>query len=89
MTDSFREMIARNNWLVLDTETTGLVAPAEVIQIAIVNPEGQVLLDSLVSPAQPIPPRRHSHTWDHQSDGCGRAALGDRFGAGPQHHSRP
>ena len=35
---------------ILDTETTGLDSGDEIIQIAILNPEGEVLLDELVKP---------------------------------------
>jgi DNA polymerase III subunit epsilon len=40
----------------LDTETTGLDATAEVVEICIVDLEGTVLLDSLVRPTRTIPP---------------------------------
>jgi DNA polymerase III subunit epsilon len=42
----------RSRWVVLDTETTGLGLTDEVIQIAVVAPDGSTLLDSLVRPAQ-------------------------------------
>lgn len=42
--------------LFLDTETTGLGRDAEVCQIAIVDYDGDVLLDTLVHPTRPIPP---------------------------------
>ena len=40
----------------LDTETTGLDAAAEVVEICIVDLEGTVLLESLVRPTREIPP---------------------------------
>jgi DNA polymerase-3 subunit epsilon len=40
----------------LDTETTGLDGNSEVIEIAIVDRAGNVLVDSLVRPKEPIPP---------------------------------
>lgn len=40
--------------VILDTETTGL-EDAEIVEIAIIDPAGQVLLDTLVKPANPIP----------------------------------
>jgi DNA polymerase-3 subunit epsilon len=53
----FTAMIARRNWVVLDTETTGLDKPAEICQIAIVDgPTGQVLIDTFVNTVRPIPP---------------------------------
>lgn len=39
----------------LDTETTGLDKNAEIIQIAIINDHGTVLLDEFVRPSKPIP----------------------------------
>lgn len=39
----------------LDTETTGLNTTDEIIEIAIVDHDGQVLLETLVRPSQPIP----------------------------------
>lgn len=39
----------------LDTETTGLDDRAEVVEVAVVDLAGQVLLDSLVKPTRPIP----------------------------------
>lgn len=38
----------------LDTETTGIDGQAEVVEIAIINSEGETLLDSLVKPQSPI-----------------------------------
>jgi DNA polymerase-3 subunit epsilon len=42
--------------LYLDTETTGLGPADEIVEIAILDPEGQALLDSLVRPTQRISP---------------------------------
>jgi DNA polymerase-3 subunit epsilon len=39
----------------LDTETTGLNASDEIIEISIVDDDGSVLFESLVKPSQPIP----------------------------------
>jgi len=39
----------------LDTETTGLDGNAEIIDIALVDRKGAVLLDTLVRPRRPIP----------------------------------
>lgn len=56
-----RREVAREaaEWLcgdtvILDTETTGL-ADAEIVEIAIIDTAGNVLLDSLVRPTRPIP----------------------------------
>lgn len=44
-----------NGCLVLDTETTGLGKTAEVVEISIIDQDGQVLMDTLVKPKKPIP----------------------------------
>lgn len=51
---SFREALTGKKFLVLDTETTGLY-DGEIVQIGIVNSAGDVLLDTLVKPVEPIP----------------------------------
>lgn len=52
-----RRLLERNDWCILDTETTGLLDDplAEIIQIGILAPDGAVLLDTLVKPLHPIP----------------------------------
>ena len=40
----------------LDTETTGLGAEDEIVDLAVVGSGGEVLLDTLVRPSRPIPP---------------------------------
>jgi DNA polymerase III subunit epsilon len=42
--------------LYLDTETTGLDASAEIVEISVVDADGVVLLDTLVRPQSRIPP---------------------------------
>ncbi|MHB8133458.1 MAG: 3'-5' exonuclease [Anaerolineaceae bacterium] len=39
----------------LDTETTGLELNDEIVEIAIIDKNGLVLIDSLIKPKQPIP----------------------------------
>lgn len=51
----FTDVIQRGNFVVLDTETTGLQV-AEICQIAIVGVDGDVLMDTLVKPVGRIPP---------------------------------
>lgn len=63
MADSARrEAISRQacawleaNALILDTETTGLGDDAEVIEIAVIDCTGEILLDTLVRPSGPVP----------------------------------
>jgi len=51
-----RDLLARQDWVILDTETTGLGSEAETVQIAVIAPDGAVLLNALVKPTRPIPP---------------------------------
>lgn len=44
-----------SNYVILDTETTGLDSEAEVVQIGVINIGGEILLDSLIRPTIPIP----------------------------------
>ena len=50
-----RQLLDRQDWVLLDTETTGLDNQAEVVQIGVLGPDGRTLLDTLVRPAGPIP----------------------------------
>ena len=50
-----QQLLARGEFVVLDTETTGLAGWAEIVQIAIIDPAGRVLLDTLVKPTRGIP----------------------------------
>ena len=43
------------NYLIFDTETTGLDENAEIIEISVIDSLGTVLLDSLIKPSKPIP----------------------------------
>lgn len=43
-------VLDRGDWVVLDLETTGLFSRSEIIEIAIVAADGQVLMDQLVMP---------------------------------------
>jgi DNA polymerase-3 subunit epsilon len=49
-----RELFQRDNWIILDTETTGL-GQAEVVQVGVVDHTGAILLDTLVRPTITIP----------------------------------
>lgn len=52
------DLLQRNDWLILDTETTGLLQDGgEIIQIALLRPDGTPLFESLVKPTRPIQPR--------------------------------
>src|SRR5215471_2455226 len=49
-----RDLLALADFIVLDTETTGLGIWSEVIQIAVIDPTGAALLDTLVKPTREI-----------------------------------
>lgn len=44
------DLMQRSDWVIFDTETTGLTLTAEIIQVGVLGPKGDVLLDSLVRP---------------------------------------
>ena len=50
-----RKTINLNDVIVLDTETTGLGREAEICEIAMINGNGKVLLNTLVKPTKRIP----------------------------------
>jgi hypothetical protein len=54
--DWARELMGRQDWVLLNTETTGLGPDDEVVEIAVLDPTGRALLDTLVRPPRPIPP---------------------------------
>lgn len=54
-TQSFFDMMSRNQFVILDTETTGLYHGSEIVQIAILDFMGDILLDTLVQPKNVIP----------------------------------
>jgi len=51
-----RDLLERSDWVILDTETTGISPYDEIVQIAIVASDGRVLCDTLVRPTRTIPP---------------------------------
>ena len=50
-----REQLTKDDWVILDTETTGLY-DAQIVEIAVIDCTGQTLLDTLLEPTIPIPP---------------------------------
>lgn len=50
-----RGLLEREDWVILDTETTGLESDAEIISVTIMSPAGEVLLDTLLKPSGSIP----------------------------------
>ncbi|MGL4618720.1 MAG: exonuclease domain-containing protein [Chroococcidiopsis sp.] len=49
-----KEILSKGDWTILDTETTGL-DEAEIVEIAIIDHQGETLLNTLVKPTIPIP----------------------------------
>ena len=49
-------LMKRNNFYVLDTETTGFGKTDEVIQVGIVDKKGNTIMNQLVKPGMSIPP---------------------------------
>ena len=49
-------LVQRDDWLVIDVETTGLGTNAEVVEVAIVSARGVTLLNSLIRPSTPPEP---------------------------------
>lgn len=52
-----RTMLDRSDWVILDTETTGLGGTDEVVQVSIMGKDGAELFNSLVKPTCEIDPR--------------------------------
>lgn len=52
-----QSMFALPNFYVLDTETTGLNKTDEVVQIGIIDKNGEIVLDTLVKPTKRVPPQ--------------------------------
>ncbi len=62
-----RWAVATRNVAVLDTETTGLDDQAEVLEIALLSTQGEMLFDSLIRPQIQFPQRLpRSITWMRQ-----------------------
>ncbi|WP_227522462.1 exonuclease domain-containing protein [Klebsiella pneumoniae] len=63
--NQFFKMIMAN-WLnsdhvIIDTETTGLMASDEIIEITIINMRGEILLNTLVKPKPPYSARSYQN----------------------------
>lgn len=51
-----REKLDSKEWLILDTETTGLsTETSRIVEVAVLDPAGNVVLDTLVNPEIEIP----------------------------------
>ena len=60
-----RELLARKDFVIFDSETTGLSSPVDFVGIAVVSPRGETLFDSLLKPSCRIEPAAraiHGHS---------------------------
>ncbi len=60
-----RELLARKDFVIFDSETTGLSSPVDFVEIAVVSPIGETLFDSLLKPSCRIEPTAraiHGHS---------------------------
>jgi len=60
-----RELLARRDFVILDSETTGLSSPVDFVEIAVVSPQGELLFESLLKPSCRIEPAAraiHGHS---------------------------
>jgi DNA polymerase III epsilon subunit-like protein len=48
-------LAADDQWMILDTETTGFGAADDIIEVAAVTPHGEILINCLIQPSQRIP----------------------------------
>jgi DNA polymerase III subunit epsilon len=53
---ALQAVMNQNNYVVLDTETTGINNSAQIVQLAILAHDGTVVMDTLLKPTIPIPP---------------------------------
>src|ERR671913_210185 len=60
-----RSLLSGGEFVVLDSETTGLGNPIDFVEVGVLSSRGEPLFDSLIKPSCPIDPRAsrlHGHT---------------------------
>jgi DNA polymerase III subunit epsilon len=60
-----RVLLVRKDFVIFDSETTGLSSPVDFVEIAVVSPNGETLFDSLLKPSCRIEPAAraiHGHS---------------------------
>jgi len=60
-----RSLLSERDFVVLDSETTGLGTPIDFVEVGVLSGRGEPLFDSLIKPSCPIEPgasRVHGHT---------------------------
>lgn len=55
MNQTIRDIISRRNFVILDTETTGLRRPAEIIEVAVIDPAETIVFNTLLNPRGEVP----------------------------------
>ena len=55
-------LVQRDDWLVIDVETTGVDENAEIVEAAVVGPGGDTLFDAVIRPREPPDP---AASWVH------------------------
>lgn len=85
-----RQLLVRRDWVVVDTETTGLAGTDQVLQVAVLDPSGKALVDTAIRPTCEIHPRASevhgftleslasAPTYDRVHDEIGRHLAGRR-----------
>src|SRR5918995_3680667 len=51
-----RDLMVSGDFVVFDSETTGLSSPVDFVEVAVVGPTGETLVDSLLKPSCRIEP---------------------------------
>src|SRR5215204_2688988 len=67
-----RDLTVSRDFVVFDSETTGLSSPVDFVEIEVVSPQGQTLFDSLLKPSCRIEPAAraiHGHSAKSLSGG--------------------
>jgi DNA polymerase-3 subunit epsilon len=62
-----RSLLSGGEFVVLDSETTGLGNPIDFVEVGVLSGRGEPLFDSLIEPSCPVDPRAsrvHGHTAD-------------------------
>src|SRR4028118_1746270 len=62
-----RTLLSGEEFVVLDSETTGLGNPIDFVEVGVLSGRGESLFDSLIEPSCPVAPRAspvHGHTAD-------------------------
>lgn len=66
-----RSLLAGGEFVILDSETTGLGTPIDFVEVGVISSRGEALFDSLVCPSCPIEPgasRVHGYTAQSLAD---------------------